>query len=220
VPPGAGDALPPDFGAQFDAVLAARPAVMCPRSCGPAHNAAAGTASGSGRSAWWATVGAVAEARAAVAAGADVVVAPGRRSRPPPGCLRRHACARRGRGPDRAAAGRGRRRAGARGGGRRRGRRARTAAAALACSAPARCRPAARCCAARGRHRPGLAAGAGPVRARGHAARAGLQRPLRGRALATPYVQAAAAPEAPSPRRCRLQRGLTTATAKAAEVAG
>jgi hypothetical protein len=41
-----------------------------------------------------------------------------------------------------------------------------------------------------------------------------------GRALATPYVQAAAAPEAPEPAPYPVQRGLTTAMRKAAEVAG
>jgi nitronate monooxygenase len=75
VPPGAGDALPPDFGAQFDAVLAARPTVLSTimgllDAGRVARLREAGIA-------WWATVSTVAEARAAVAAGADAVVAQG-----------------------------------------------------------------------------------------------------------------------------------------------
>lgn len=75
VPAGAGDAAPLPFDAQFDAVLAARPAVLSTIMglLAPAQVArlrAAGIA-------WWATVTTVAEARAAVAAGADAVVAQG-----------------------------------------------------------------------------------------------------------------------------------------------
>ena len=72
---GAGDAVPPEFGAQCEAVLEAGAPVVSsimgvypPDFVERAHRAGAS---------WWATVTTVAEARIAVAAGADVVVAQG-----------------------------------------------------------------------------------------------------------------------------------------------
>ena len=71
----AGDAVPPDFGAQCEAMLAARPAVVSsimglylPDFVARLKHAGI---------AWFATVTTVAEARAAEAAGADAVVAQG-----------------------------------------------------------------------------------------------------------------------------------------------
>src|SRR5262252_219643 len=75
VPPQAGDATPPDFGAQCEAVLAAAPtAASSVMGLFPAPFVAALKARGI---AWFATVTTVAEAVAAEAAGADVVVAQG-----------------------------------------------------------------------------------------------------------------------------------------------
>jgi nitronate monooxygenase len=71
----AGDARPPDFDAQCEALLAARPhAVSSIMGLYPAPFVARCKASGIQ---WFATVTTVAEARAAQAAGADVVVAQG-----------------------------------------------------------------------------------------------------------------------------------------------
>lgn len=75
VPAGAGDAALPQFDAQLDAIVAARPAVMSTIMglLTPAQAAwlrAAGIA-------WWATVTTVTEAQAALAAGADALVAQG-----------------------------------------------------------------------------------------------------------------------------------------------
>lgn len=216
VPPGAGDALPPDFGAQFDAVVAARPTVMStimglltpPQM---ARLRAAGIA-------WWATVSTVAEARAAVAAGADVVVVQGAEA----GGHRGAFDATRARDeavglfallpavvdavpvPVVAAGGVAD---------------ARTAAAALLLGASAlqigsallRCPEA------------GIAPVWQQALARCAPEDTRLTRAFSGRwgrALATPYVQAAAAPEAPEPAPYPVQRGLTAAMRKAAEVAG
>jgi nitronate monooxygenase len=75
VPASAADARPPDFEAQLQAVLDARPAVFSsimglPSPAWVARLKAAGIA-------WWAVVTTVAEARAAAAAGADAIVAQG-----------------------------------------------------------------------------------------------------------------------------------------------
>ena len=75
VPPG--DAAPPDFGAQCQALLdAGAPIVSSVMGLFPPEFVAQLKASGI---AWWANISTVAEARAAVAAGADAVVAQGRR---------------------------------------------------------------------------------------------------------------------------------------------
>ena len=71
----AGDAVPPDFGAQFDALLTVRPAVVSSiMGLYPPDFVARLKHAGI---AWFATVTTVAEARAAEAAGADAVVAQG-----------------------------------------------------------------------------------------------------------------------------------------------
>jgi len=71
----AGDARPPDFERQFEALLAARPTVASSiMGLFPAAFAARLREAGI---AWWATVTTVAEARAAEAAGADGVIAQG-----------------------------------------------------------------------------------------------------------------------------------------------
>jgi nitronate monooxygenase len=75
VPEAAGDAAPPDFAAQCDAVLAASPvAVSSIMGLYKPHFVTALKARGI---AWFATVTTVAEALAAEAAGADVIVAQG-----------------------------------------------------------------------------------------------------------------------------------------------
>jgi nitronate monooxygenase len=75
VPPGAGDATPPDFEAQCQAVLAAAPAAISSvMGLFPPAFVAELKARGI---AWFAAVSTVAEALAAEAAGADVVVAQG-----------------------------------------------------------------------------------------------------------------------------------------------
>jgi nitronate monooxygenase len=75
VPPEAGDGTPPDFAAQCDALLAARPPIVSSvMGLYPPPFVAALKARGI---AWFANVSTVAEARAAEAAGADVVVAQG-----------------------------------------------------------------------------------------------------------------------------------------------
>ncbi len=85
VPADAGDALPPDFNAQCDALLAARPAIASSVMglFAPAmvqRLKAAGIA-------WWANISTVAEALAAEAAGADVVVAQGMEAGGHRGCF-------------------------------------------------------------------------------------------------------------------------------------
>lgn len=73
--PEAGNATPPDFAAQCEAVLAARPAVISSiMGLFPPEVVARAKAAGI---AWFATVTTVAEARAAVTAGADAVVVQG-----------------------------------------------------------------------------------------------------------------------------------------------
>jgi nitronate monooxygenase len=75
VPENAGDFAPPDFAAQCDAMLAARPAAVSSiMGLYPAPFVARLKAEGI---AWFATVTTVAEARRAVEAGADVIVAQG-----------------------------------------------------------------------------------------------------------------------------------------------
>ena len=75
VPPEAGDARPPDFDAQCEAVLVARPtAVSSIMGLFPGPFVERRKRAGI---AWWATVTTVAEARTAAAAGADVIVAQG-----------------------------------------------------------------------------------------------------------------------------------------------
>ncbi len=75
VPAAAADATPPDFAAQCEALLAAAPPVISSiMGLYPADFVAAMKARGI---AWFATVTTVAEAKAAEAAGADVVVAQG-----------------------------------------------------------------------------------------------------------------------------------------------
>ena len=75
VPPTAGDATPPDFGAQCEALLAAAPPVVSSvMGLFPPDFVARLKAGGI---AWFATVTTVAEALAAEAAGADAVVAQG-----------------------------------------------------------------------------------------------------------------------------------------------
>ncbi len=75
VAPEAGDAMPPDFFAQCEAVIQARPRIVSSiMGLYPPDLVARFKASGI---AWWATVTTVAEALAAEAAGADAVVAQG-----------------------------------------------------------------------------------------------------------------------------------------------
>jgi nitronate monooxygenase len=75
VPPEAGDATLPDFSGQFEAMLAAHPAVISSvMGLYPADFVARLKKSGI---AWFANVSTVAEARAAESAGADVIVAQG-----------------------------------------------------------------------------------------------------------------------------------------------
>lgn len=71
----AGDARPPDFAAQCEALLAARPQAVS--SIMGLYPAAFVQRLKAGGIAWFATVTTVAEARAAEAAGADVIVAQG-----------------------------------------------------------------------------------------------------------------------------------------------
>ena len=75
VPPDAGEAATPDFAAQCDAMLEADPRIISSiMGLYPEEFVAKMKARGI---AWWATATTVAEARAAVAAGADVIVAQG-----------------------------------------------------------------------------------------------------------------------------------------------
>ena len=83
VPPG--DAAPPDFGAQCQALLdAGAPIVSSVMGLFPPEFVAQLKASGI---AWWANISTVAEARAAVAAGADAVVAQGAEAGGHRGCF-------------------------------------------------------------------------------------------------------------------------------------
>lgn len=83
--PAAGDARPPDFSAQCDALLAARaPIVSSVMGLFPPAFVQRLRAAGV---AWWANISTVAEARAAVAAGADVVVAQGMEAGGHRGCF-------------------------------------------------------------------------------------------------------------------------------------
>jgi nitronate monooxygenase len=75
VPPEAGDAMPPDFDAQCEAMLAAGPAVIS-SIMGPFPPGFVARIKERGIK-WFVNVTTVAEARAAVAAGADAVVAQG-----------------------------------------------------------------------------------------------------------------------------------------------
>lgn len=218
VPPGAADAPPLPFEAQFDAVVAARPAVLS-TIMGLLTPAQAARLRAEGI-AWWATVTTVAEARAALAAGADALVAQGAEAGGHRGAfdaagardeavglfalLPAVADAAAARGMPVVAAG------GIAD--------ARTAAAALLLGASAvqvgsallRCPEA------------GIApawqaalADAAPEGTRLTRAFSGRW----GRALATGYVHAAAAPGAPEPAPYPVQRALTAAMRKAAEAA-
>ena len=85
VAPTAGDARPPDFAAQCDALLAARaPIVSSVMGLFPPAFVQRLKAAGV---AWWANISTVAEARAAEAAGADVVVAQGMEAGGHRGCF-------------------------------------------------------------------------------------------------------------------------------------
>lgn len=215
VPPEAGDARPPDFDAQCEALLAARPAAVSSiMGLYPAPFVQRLKAAGI---AWFANVTTVAEARAAEAAGADVIVAQGAEA----GGHRGAFDATRARDeavglfallpavvdavrvPVVATGGIAD---------------ARTAAAALLLGASAvqvgtallRC-PEAGIAPAWAAALQGMA----PEGTRLTRAFSGRW----GRALATGYVQAAAAPGAPEPAPYPVQRGLTAALRKAAEAA-
>jgi nitronate monooxygenase len=85
VTPAAGDARPPDFAAQCEALLAARaPIVSSVMGLFPPAFVQRLKAAGV---AWWANVSTVAEAQAAEAAGADVVVAQGMEAGGHRGCF-------------------------------------------------------------------------------------------------------------------------------------
>jgi nitronate monooxygenase len=85
VPPEAGDATPPDFAAQCEALLAAAPPVVSSvMGLFPGDFVARLEARGI---AWFANVSTVAEARAAEAAGADVIVAQGAEAGGHRGCF-------------------------------------------------------------------------------------------------------------------------------------
>jgi nitronate monooxygenase len=219
VPPGAADAPLPPFEAQLDAVVAARPAVLS-TIMGLLTAAQAARLREAGVD-WWATVTTVAEARAALAAGADALVAQGAEAGGHRGAFdatracdeavglfallpavadAAAACGK----PVIAAGGIAD---------------ARTAAAALLLGASAvqvgsallRCPEADIAPAWQA-----ALAGAAPEGTRLTRAFSGRW----GRALATDYVHAAAAPEAPEPAPYPVQRGLTAAMRKAAEAAG
>lgn len=85
IPPNAGDATPPDFAAQCEAMLKARPTFISSiMGVFPPEVVAKAKAAGI---AWLATVTTVAEARAAEAAGADAVVAQGAEAGGHRGCF-------------------------------------------------------------------------------------------------------------------------------------
>lgn len=218
VPAGAGDAMPPDFEAQLDAVVAARPAAMSTimgllSPVQAARLRAAGIA-------WWATVTTAAEARAALAAGADALVAQGAEAGGHRGAfdaarardeavglfalLPAVADVARSTGTPVIAAG------GIAD--------ARTAAAALLLGASAVQVGSALLRTPESGIAPAWQAAlatAAPEGTRLTRAFSGRW----GRALATDYVNAAAAPEAPEPAPYPVQRGLTAALRKAAEAA-
>ena len=85
VPPGAGDATPPDFAAQCEAMLEAAPPIIS-SVMGLYPPAFVHRLKQRGIS-WWANISTVAEARAAEAAGADVVVAQGMEAGGHRGCF-------------------------------------------------------------------------------------------------------------------------------------
>ena len=85
VPPGAGDALPPDFNAQCEALLVARPPIVS-SVMGVFPPAFVQRLKAAGI-AWWANVSTVAEARAAEAAGADAIAAQGMEAGGHRGCF-------------------------------------------------------------------------------------------------------------------------------------
>src|ERR671932_2498989 len=85
VPPGAGDAAPPDFAAQCEALLEAAPPVVS--SVMGLYPPAFVRRLKERGIAWWANVSTVAEARAAEAAGADAVVAQGMEAGGHRGCF-------------------------------------------------------------------------------------------------------------------------------------
>lgn len=218
VPADAGDGTPPDFEAQLEAVIAARPTVLSTiMGLLNADQAARLRAAGI---AWWATVTTVAEARAAADAGADALVAQGAEAGGHRGAFDA------GRARDEAvglfallpavadvAQGQGLPVIAAGGIAD-----ARTAAAALLLGAHAvqigsallRCPEA------------GIASSWQQALAEAPPEGSRLTRAFSGRwgrALATAYVQAAAAPDAPAPAPYPVQRGLTAAMRKAADVA-
>lgn len=215
VPPGAGDGRPPDFESQLEAAVAARPAVLS-TIMGLLTPAQAGRLRGAGI-AWWATVTTVAEARVAEAAGADVLVVQGAEAGGHRGAFDASrardeavglfallpAVADAVRLPLVAAGGIAD---------------ARTAAAALLLGASAvqpgsallRCPEAG--IAPAWQAALALAAPEGTRLTRAFSGR-------WGRALATAYVAAAAAPDAPEPAPYPVQRGLTAPMRKAAEAA-
>lgn len=85
VPPGAGDATPPDFAAQCEAMLeAAPPIISSVMGLYPPDFVRRLKQRGIS---WWANISTVAEARAAEAAGADVVVAQGMEAGGHRGCF-------------------------------------------------------------------------------------------------------------------------------------
>ncbi|RVU15084.1 NAD(P)H-dependent flavin oxidoreductase [Methylobacterium oryzihabitans] len=212
VAPGAGDARPPDFSAQCDALIEAAPAVVSSvMGLYPPDVVARLKAKGI---AWWANVSTVAEAMAAEAAGADAVAVQGAEAGGHRGCFEAGqaeagmvglvalvpAVADAVRIPVVATGGIAD---------------ARAAAAALLLGASAvqvgtgflRCPEAGL--------PPAWAAALGRARpedtrvTRAFSGRAG-------RSLATAYVRAAASPEAPSPAPYPVQRGLTAAMREAA----
>lgn len=85
VPPEAGDATPPDFAAQCDALLAAAPRILS-SVMGPYPASFVDRLKQRGVK-WFANISTVAEARAAEAAGADVIVAQGMEAGGHRGCF-------------------------------------------------------------------------------------------------------------------------------------
>lgn len=85
VPPEAGDATPPDFASQCEALLAARPPIVS--SVMGLYSPAFVARLKQAGITWFANISTVAEARAAEAAGADVVVAQGMEAGGHRGCF-------------------------------------------------------------------------------------------------------------------------------------